>query len=103
MRKVSFANAELREVEFSHHCDLSSVVLPLEGDYRLYPSWRTHLEHLRESSKEWPSSDRAEAQVFVKSNMVHVQNQDSYLLNCDDVKREFGVELGTRILKGLSL
>ena len=101
MANVSFANAELRDVHFSNHCDLSSVVLPLAGNYRRYSSWRSRLEHLRELSKGWPSSDRSEAEIFVRSHMVHAQGQDSYLVNCDDVKRGFGVDLGERIIDGL--
>ena len=101
MRNVSFANAGLRDVHFSNHWDLSSIIQPREGDFRLYQSWRSRLERLRELSKEWLASDRAEAQVFVNSHMVHAQHQDSYLLSCDDVKREVGAELGSRILDAL--
>jgi hypothetical protein len=101
MRNVSFANAELRDLHFSNHCDLSSVMLPLVGNYRRYSSWRTRLERVRELSKDWPSSDRAEAEAFVNSHMVHAQHQDSYLLNDEDLQGEVGVELGNRVLAAL--
>lgn len=101
MKQVSFEKADLHDITFSDQCDLSAIVVPSTGEYRLYQSWKTRLERLGEVSREWSPKDRQEADVFVNSSMPHAQNQDWELLNCEDVRNEHGRDLGDRIIRAL--
>lgn len=101
MNQVSFEKAELHHLTFSDDCDLSTVIAPSTGEYRLYPSWKTRLEGVLEASREWSPRDRQEAGVFVNSYMLHAQNQEWQLLNPDDIRSEYGRELGDRIIRAL--
>ena len=103
MKKVSFENAELHDLTFSDRCDLSSIVLPTRGDYRLYGSWKARLDRLGSLGERWSSRDRGEVQTFVYSYGVHAKKQDWWLINCEDVRKEYGQELGNQILQGLEL
>ena len=98
MLNVSFEMAELRDVTFSNGCDLTSVKLPESGDYRLYSSWRARLEALRASSMGWSPDDMTNAEIFFNSYMVHAEQQDSYVLNCDDLRRELGTDFAQRLI-----
>ncbi len=103
MENVSFEKAELHDVHFSNDVDLSSITPPLAGDYRRYSRWKASLEQLAQHALEWQPFEKSEVEVFVNSHMVHAKGQDWYLLNGDDVRKEHGPELGSRILESLSL
>lgn len=101
MRSVSFADAELRDVTFSNGCDLGSVIVPARGNYRLYRAWGRRLSALQAKAQGWAPNDAQEAEVFVRSHAVHAAEQEWYLLNCDDLVREFGSDLAQQLARVL--
>lgn len=101
MKHVSFEKAELHDITYSDHCDLSTVVVPSRGDYRLYSNWKNRLLRLKEATREWSTGDKQEAKVFLNSSFPHAQNQEWELLNCEDMRAEYGQGIGNRILRVL--
>ena len=55
------------------------------------------------SAETWPPKDKKEAEIFFNSYMPHATTQDSMLLNVDEVKHDFGKDIGARILATLDL
>jgi hypothetical protein len=101
MASVSFEKASLWGMTFSDHCDLSTIVMPSEGSYRLYNEWHNRLERLKQEIDNWPHELQREAHIFADVYLVHAEDQDWYLLNCDEVIIDEGEELGTRIINAL--
>lgn len=90
MKNVSFAKAQLLSTTFSDDCDLSTIVLPEEGDYRLYDRWTKRLEKLEKQleKKNLSDKDRAESRAFMSG--ASRKNQNWYLCNVDQECRTFG-------------
>ena len=102
MKNVSFEKAILKGVDFTNDCDLSTIKLPLTGNYLIYKKWDYKLEVLKNKIIEFPENQRKEAKIFVDSELVHSKTQDSSLLNIDDLRQEFGVDLANNILDVLN-
>lgn len=98
MRNVSFSGAILEGVNFSNECDLSTVQLPDTNNYILFDNWKKRLEHLNEVIKEWPTSQRTEAEIFSFSFLVHAKTQDWFIINIEELQREFGVDVASNII-----
>jgi len=101
MTGVSFCDASLSGITFSDRCDLSTIVLPREGHYRLYSGWKKRLEGLEKVIEAWPDSERREADIFVAAYMVHAAKQEWYLVNCDEIIQEYRGSVGRKIIDGL--
>lgn len=98
MRNVSFSGAILKGVNFSNECDLSTVQLPTASNYILFNNWKKRLEHLKEAIKEWPTQQRKEAEIFSSSLLVHAKAQDWFIVNIEELQREFGIDLASNII-----
>lgn len=97
MRDVSFVDAELIGVNFTGGCDLSTILLPKAGDYRLYGSWRARLLRLAEASSTWSAAEKKEAEIFVQSYLESSAQQGWMLLNVAEIAGEFGLDLTRKI------
>lgn len=100
MRNVSFEKAQLWGLTLSNDCDLSTIRMPLEGNYRLYSAWKQRLERLQEAISSWPlgAEERKEATISVRSYLVHAKHQDWFLLNVDELREEVGDILAGKFL-----
>ncbi|MFN8395773.1 MAG: pentapeptide repeat-containing protein [Bacteroidia bacterium] len=98
MLNVSFADAEVIGGTFSDGCDLSTILLPQKGNYRLYSGWRQRLERLPSIYENWPPMEKREADIFMHSHLSHAIRQDWYLLNVDQMRKEYGQELFDKLL-----
>ena len=101
MANVSFKNASFWWGNFTNGCDLSSIILPSEGSYRLYTDWKNRLEALKQKVEEWPPEERAKANIFVESYLVHASDQYWFLLNLDDIVEYYGNRLAGKIIDTL--
>lgn len=97
MRNVTFRDATVRGLTFSDGCDLSTVVPPAEGDYRLYSNWGARVQYLREQAEAWPEPDRGEALIFAAA--WDGKGQSWYLLSVDEIIEEQAA--GARIVAAL--
>jgi hypothetical protein len=102
MKEVSFRDAELIGVTFSNECDLSTVELPRNGNYKLFDNWNERLNYVKASIDNLPSEQREKAELFVKIHKVHSVTQEWYLLNVHEVTQEFGTAAGERIITVLT-
>ncbi|MDD4673996.1 MAG: hypothetical protein PHI03_13790 [Bacteroidales bacterium] len=98
MRNVSFSGAILEGVNFSNGCDLSTVQLPSTNNYILFNNWEKRLEHLKEVIKEWSTPQRKEAEIFSSSFLVHAKTQDWFIVNIEELQRDFGVDVASNII-----
>ena len=101
MKNVSFAEASLWGVNFSNHCDLSSIIIPSDGKHELYDDWELRLSLLAKTAESWSDPDRKETDIFVKSYLTHAEEQRWFLLNHEEIMEEFGAALGRKILDTL--
>jgi len=101
MKNVSFEKASLWSMTFSNQCDLSTIKLPLEGNYKLYSNWRLRLEFVKKETSNWTLEEKKQGEIFVNSYLVHAKTQDWYLLNCEETLQELGEDLGLKIIAGL--
>lgn len=101
MKNVSFENAVLEGVEFTNNCDLSTIIMPKNGNYKLYKNWKNRLQMLKNQIYNWPSERKSEAEIFVNSFLLHAENQDWVLLNLDELDIEFGFKLTRDIISVL--
>jgi len=98
MRNVSFSGAILEGVNFSNGCDLSTVQLPISNNYMLFNNWKKRLEHLKEVIQKWSTSQRKEADIFTNSFLVHAKTQDWFIVNIEELHRDFGVDVASNII-----
>jgi hypothetical protein len=98
MRKVSFADAELDSITFSNGCDLSSITLPRNGDYRRYNLWQTRLLAARVEIAGWPEPDRTEGLFFVDVQLNHAKTQDWMIVGAEELRRDYAPHACDRIL-----
>jgi fluoroquinolone resistance protein len=98
MRNVSFSDAILEGVNFSNGCDLSTIHLPITSNYILFNNWKIRLEHLKEVIKKWSISHRKEAEIFSSSYLVHAKTQDWFIVNIEELQRDFGVDVANIII-----
>ena len=98
MINVSFKDANLYDVHFSNGCDLSSVKLPANNNYCINKSWNDSLNELKLKSKEWSSVEQRKVELYVNPHLVHSKYQDYYIINKAETLKEFGEELGEKVL-----
>ncbi|HRF82549.1 MAG TPA: pentapeptide repeat-containing protein, partial [Flavobacteriales bacterium] len=58
MLNVSFKNADLIEMTYSDRCDLSTVTVPIVGDYALLEHWPERLLRLEQIAESWPPQEQ---------------------------------------------
>ncbi|UUC44159.1 pentapeptide repeat-containing protein [Flavobacterium cerinum] len=102
MKNVSFEHAELIDLAISDNCDLSTIKMPLEGNYLLLDDWRERLSKLEKNGKELLQNDRKEFELFITVRKVHAAKQDWMILNRDDLEREHGLTVALVIFNELS-
>lgn len=88
MRKVSFEEASLHDIDFSDNCKLSSIVLPAEGLYAYYGEWRKQLKQITEDSQK-EIHTKEEGALFNRIYSVRARTQNEYILNIDDLSKEY--------------
>ncbi len=98
MRNVSFSNAILEGVNFSNGCDLSTIQLPDNNNYIFFNNWGKRLENLKEVIKEWSTPQKKEAEIFLNSFIVHAKKQDWFIINIEELQRNFGVDVASNII-----
>jgi uncharacterized protein YjbI with pentapeptide repeats len=103
MRHVSFEDASLWGITFSDKLDLSTVLVPKDGKHILCYEWKKRLTKLKKELSDWPLDEKREASIFIRSHLVHAQNQDWYILNIDDVKSDYGEQLALKLTGRLSI
>jgi fluoroquinolone resistance protein len=103
MKNVSFEKAQLWGLTVSDDCDLSTIRMPLEGDYRLYSSRKQRLERLQAAITSWclGEEERRRVLTFVRSYLVHAEHEDWLLLNVDEIKQDVGEVLTTTLMRVL--
>jgi uncharacterized protein YjbI with pentapeptide repeats len=102
MKNVSFENAELEDLTFSDNCDLSTIKINSSNIYYLFNRWKERLELLKLEHLNWDDKDKKEAGIFTRVHLVHAIKQDWYIINRNDVERDYGKEVAVRILKQLN-
>ena len=100
MENVSFEEASVWGLTFSDSCDLSSIILPNKGDYRLYSDWKKRLLVLKKEFEKLPK-DKNEGLIYSEIHLVHAEKQDWYLVNCCEIKKDYGEEIGNLIIQTL--
>lgn len=100
MQNVSFAEAELKEVSFRYNCNLSTIIMPKSGEYRLYDKFRKRMELLQSKINEFEGEDRKQVEIFTKVYLIDAVDleQEEYIFNCDELRQYYGNSLGERIL-----
>lgn len=98
MKNVSFAEATLIGATFSNLCDLSTIILPKTGNYLIFNDWMARLDRLEKVIKQWPMSERMEAEIFTRSYLIHANAQNWMILNIDELQEDFGVNVGSNII-----
>jgi fluoroquinolone resistance protein len=101
MHNVSFLNSSLRGAFFTDSCDLSSIVLPKMGGYRLYSDWFRRLSALGRACEEWKPDERDAVKVFVNAHLIHAEKQNWFLLNADEINDLAGMPIGEQVLRAL--
>ena len=102
MLHVSFAEAELKMMDFRGACDLSTVIMPESGEYRRYDHFVKRLIELRNRLGEFSKEDADEIEnLFIEIYMLTAVdlNQDTFILNCEDIYKDFGKEAGQRMIQ----
>lgn len=101
MKNVSFEKSELHYLTFSNDCDLSTVIINSDTRYRNYDHWKDRLEYLRVRIQSWDEESKREADIFVRSHLIHAINQHSYIINQDDLVIDYGREVAVKIINAL--
>jgi fluoroquinolone resistance protein len=102
MREVSFENAELEDVTFSDNCDLSTVTIKSSNHYYKYNRWKSKLEFLKLESLNWDNFEKKEIDIFLKTYLVHAEHQDWYIINRNDLERDYGKDVSLKIIDSLN-
>lgn len=98
MKNVSFEDAMLEGVNFSNECELSTVIPPKLGNYKLFNNWANRLECLKNEIVNWSTNQRVEAEIFINSYLAHAKTQDWFLLNIEEIQRDFGIDIASNII-----
>ncbi|GEP96526.1 pentapeptide repeat-containing protein [Chitinophaga cymbidii] len=102
MKNVSFEKAELKDVTFSNNCDLSTVRIDSDGQYYKYNNWKMRLEFLNLRMSMLKEGEKKEVLFFVNTHLVHAKDQDWYIINIDDLERDYGKNVASEIINGLN-
>lgn len=102
MESVSFEDSTLVGVQFSNDCDLSTIKLPKTGRYQIIKNWYNKLKKLEMAIRDWPSDQKKAAELFIHRYLVHAKDQDTYLLNIDEIESNLGPILTSKIIYNLT-
>lgn len=102
MENVSFEEAILKGVNFSNECNLSTIILPKTGNYKLFNNWKCRLEKLKETIQTWPELEKKEGEIFINSYLVHAKTQEWFLLNIEEIQQDFGIDVARNIIIALN-
>jgi hypothetical protein len=102
MKNLSFEKADLRNPTFSDNCDLSTVKIKNNNRYYKYDNWNKRLQFLKLDIDSWEDEDRKEAEIFFNTYSVHAKNQDWFLINMDDIDRDYGIRVAAKIVERLN-
>lgn len=90
MLDVSFENAILHDVTFSDNCDLSTIVLPRQGRYVFFDNWDKQLNIIKKKGITHQSATTKDNIIsFVEIYKVHSDSQRYYILNTEDLLKEY--------------
>lgn len=90
MLNVSFEKAILHDITFSDNCDLSTLILPKQGKYLFFDNWDEQLNMiLDKGTTNQPVNIANEIASFVAIYKVHSEKQKYYILNIEDLLREY--------------
>lgn len=96
---VSFENAILHDVTFSDNCDLSTIVLPRQGRYVFFDNWDKQLNIIKKKGITHQSATTKDIIIsFVEKYKVHSDSQRYYILNTEDLLKEYS-EKAVEIIK----
>lgn len=99
MLDVSFENAILHDVTFSDNCDLSTIVLPRQGRYVFFDNWDKQLNIIKKKGITHQSATTKDNIIsFVEIYKVHSDSQRYYILNTEDLLKEYS-EKAVEIIK----
>lgn len=98
MTEVSFKEASLHDIDFSNDCKLSSIRLPDNGLYAYYGEWRKQLKQITEDSQD-NIHTKKEGILFNQIYSVRARTQDEYILNIDDLRKEYSQSFIELLLK----
>ncbi len=103
MKNVDFSEAELWDVTISDNCDLTTIILPTDGNHIFYDNWKMRLSNLVQKAKAdaLPDDILSKVMVFAKIHLVHAKTQNCFLININEIKRDYGEEITSIILKML--
>lgn len=102
MENVSFEHAELSDLTFSDNCDLSTVRIDQTGKVFLFDKWRQRLERLKSEFISWEDAEQKEADIFTFAYLVHADNQDWHIISAEEVERDHGKDVATKIITCLN-
>lgn len=102
MKDVSFEGADFRDLTFSDYCDLSTVKMKKSDIYYKFNQWKERLLFLKSNIHDWPEKDKKEANIFVSIYMVHAQKQEWYIINIEDIERDYGKDIAFKIVNKLN-
>lgn len=90
MLNVSFENAILHDITFSDNCDLSTIILPKYGRYLFFDNWNEQLNMILKKGKTNQLARTSNDIIsFVAIYKIHSTNQKYYILNIEDLLREY--------------
>lgn len=103
MKNVSFVKAELKDLTFSDDCDLSTVQINKNGKYFKLSNLNIGLKSLKEKIPKLLISEdeKREMDIFIKVYMVHSRNQNWFIINIDDIIRDYGENVAKIIIEEL--
>ena len=85
MLNVSFEKAILNDITFSDNCDLSTIILPKQGQYLFFDNWNEQLNKiLAKGTTNQPIKIADDIASFVAIYKVHSENQKYYILNMEE-------------------
>jgi hypothetical protein len=87
---------------FSHGCDLSTVIPPEEGEYRVFDRWKPRLDRLAEEVCDWPEKERMVGELFCKVYLIQAPTQDWFLMGLDDLVERNGEKSARMIWNSLT-
>lgn len=102
MKNVSFEKADLRDPTFSDDCDLTFVKIKNNNRYYKYDNWNKRLQFLKHSIDFWDDEESKEAEIFFNTYSVHAKNQDWFIINMDDLERDYGIKVTAKIVERLN-
>ncbi|MBL7999635.1 MAG: pentapeptide repeat-containing protein [Candidatus Kapabacteria bacterium] len=104
MRNVSFEELDFHNLTFSDNCNLSSVKIKEGINYFKFDKWSKRIESLRQhiGYAELLNDEMREIESFMNIFSVHAKNQDWYILNQDDIQRDYGKNATTLIFRYLN-